>query len=122
MARLFRCYACVGEKGMRGVQFEAEDKPDVACPKCGIKRDDAAVGHHIEMLVVMHYEPPYPHPELGKTTGIGHIACDPTKKTGFGPLRYSGEPKVVNCPACLASDAMKQAREGQFDPTFDLPI
>jgi hypothetical protein len=64
----------------------------------------------------------YPHPEIGKTTGIGHVACDPTLKTGLGNCRYTGERSVVNCPACQASEAFVNGEAGAFDPRFDLPL
>jgi endogenous inhibitor of DNA gyrase (YacG/DUF329 family) len=106
-----------------GLDFSSADKPeDVKCPTCGIKKSCPQAGHNIEPLVVMHFEPPYPHPELGKTTGIGHVACDLTLKTGKGVCYYTGERSVVNCPACQATEVFKNGEAGVFDPRFDLPI
>lgn len=121
--KLYRCYGCRNSTGALGVDFKsAEALDEVACPKCGIKKSCPRVGHYIERLVVMHFEPPYPHPELGKTTGIGHLACDPAKPTGNGRYRYTAERSIVNCPACQASAAFINGEAGQFDPAFDLPL
>lgn len=121
--RLYRCYACLNDKGTHGVDF-ATDAADPTCPTCGIAKSDKRAGQFIETLVLLHWEPPHPHPGLAARVGCGHLACDPSVKTGMGGAghRVTAEPSVVNCPGCKASAVFKAAAASRLDPRFDLPV
>lgn len=95
MAKRYRCTNC-------GTDFVA-DKP--ACAKCDIDAttDPQATGI-IHPLVTIHYDPP--HAKI-KGRGLGHRACAPTTHIGRG--RGTGEASVVNCEACKATVAYRDA-------------
>ena|SRR6185437_11427644 len=87
---LFRCNMCKRE-------FEAA-KP--ACTDCGLDpAKQPRDAHLLVELVTIHFDAPTKVPGRG----VGHAACDPRKKVGFG--HFSGERRAVSCPACKASPA-----------------
>lgn len=110
----FRCYLCPGPKGIPGLDFTA-DKP--VCPTCGVDPGadprDAGV---VVKLQVIHFDPPR---RPGR--GYGHAACDPKLKVGAGGVVATGEPSVVNCPACRGTDAWKAVDSGEPQPAAGMP-
>jgi len=85
---------------------------DPVCPGCG------AENPLVVRLPVIHFDPPSPF--AGK--GLGHRACDPTTPISRG--RGTGEPAVVNCPACRATDAFRAvpaAGTGEDEALADVP-
>lgn len=110
MPTLYRCYLCPGPKGTPGLDFTA-DKP--VCPACGADpatdpRDAGAVVR----LEVLHFDPPSGRPHRGR----GHAACNPALKVGAGGVLATGEPSVVNCPACRAAAAWTLASGWSVPP------
>jgi len=96
----FRCYNCVNAKGLPGKDFEAEaTKP--TCPACGLNGLDARFKHYIVLLETIHFDPPHP---VVKNMGCGVMACGIPERG-----RFTGEPLVVNCPACRATEVWKKA-------------
>lgn len=104
MAKRYRCTNC-------GTSFVA-DRP--TCAKCDIdaSTDQRAAGV-IHSLCTIHFDPP--HPKI-RFRGLGHPACNPSR--GIHGLRGTGEPSVVNCEACRATEAWKQAYAAAGDAEF----
>lgn len=82
------------------------------CPQCGLTADDPKFGHKIIRLVIVHFDPPTDFPGIGQQ----HRACDPNKPIqapdgpGGVPNPWhagTGDPKVVNCPACMQTESYK---------------
>lgn len=120
-ARIYRCYGCKNEKEMLGVDFTC-DSENVVCPGCGLKQSDPAAGAAIVAVTILHYEPPFNHPEIGKKQGCGHIACDPNTPTGNGNCVYTGDPRVVNCPLCKQTTIYKSMAAKFGNALFDIPV
>lgn len=138
--RIYRCFACLNpDSGRFGRDFaveipdgvpvvdlphETDPGPVVKCPECGTSNlEDGAVVAPVE---VIHYEPPKSD-ALRSLRGCGTIACNPEVKTsGKGSddrLRYTGETRVVNCPACKATDVYKRiTTTGTIHPGYDVPV
>lgn len=94
---LYRCANCGNEA----------EHAAPKCEPCGLdpKADPRDAQLLIE-LVTIHFDPPH-----AKVTGrgLGHAACDASKKVGRGPDRFTGERDVVNCAACKASEPFNAA-------------
>lgn len=84
------------------------------CPKCGAdqrKEDDHGI---IVTLTVIHLDPPHPkYAHMGR--GAGYRACDQK----FRGMR-TGDPRAVNCPACLKSEEIKKVIE-EFECMAEMP-
>lgn len=134
--RVYRCYACHNAEGVFGREFtvQIEDTAPlvklpsgpngyaVACPNCNLSNTHAAYGGNVVPVLVIHYEPPLTEQMRGRA-GCGHIACDPAVKvTKDDELRYTGEPLVVNCPACKLTPAYLSATTGKMHPSYDVPL
>lgn len=132
--RTYRSYAVKNEAGQFGKDFTVEipvgsplvklhdgtSGPEVKCPWSGISNTDPAAGGNVVPVVVMHYEPPR-SPDLAHRVGCGHIACNPAQKTATNDeLRYTGEPSVVNCPACKETAAYKGVTGATMHATYDV--
>lgn len=126
MKRLWVCYNCESNtwhdesEFVKGTVFEADEpekKKDVpTCPKCGASGSLAR--RVIAMLIVKHFEPN--HPTI-RGKGTGEIACDPGKPRGH-KIRCTNEPRIVNCPACKASEAYKKViGELEDSPEYRVP-
>jgi hypothetical protein len=124
MKRLYRCYACLNEKGFAGLDFIGE-KP--ICPNCKIDGQNPRFAEYISIREVVHLDPPVDHPILRHSVGMGHPACDPkieiAKRTD---VRASGDPRAVTCPHCHETSEFKIAMQGIDSrgviPERDTPI
>lgn len=105
MAKRYRCINC-------GNEFVSEKR---ACVTCALDAaTDPQAAHVIFPLVLLHYDPP--HPKI-KGRGRGHRACDPTTPITKG--RGSGEARQVNCDACKATAAFRDAvKAGALETEF----
>lgn len=94
---LYRCANCGNDA----------EHPTPKCVPCGLdpKNEPRAVQMFTE-LVTVHFDPPH---AVVAGWGLGHAACDPTKKVGRVQDRFTGEREVVNCSACKASEAFAGA-------------
>ena len=119
--RIYRCYGCKNESGMLGVDFTC-DSENVVCPGCKLMASNPVAGGAITAVSILHYEPPYNHPEIGKKQGCGHIACDPNTPTGNGQCVYTGDPRVVNCPLCKNTEIFKAMAAKFGNPVLDLRV
>lgn len=117
----WRCYNCNNDKGDPGLDFYG-DKP--ICPKCGLDGTNQRYRGLFAALKVIHFDAPDPALAKGSgrhTRGIGHAACDPKLKVGT--VQATGEPTVVNCPACRESQAWIDAdKTVNFNPEDDFPV
>lgn len=139
--RNYRCYNCTSTErpGMQGKDFtmhhdesetlvtlpnpEDPGKPvkgfQACCPDCGTKNTDPDGGNVVPILVI-HYEG-RKNVKNPNGRGTGHIACDHTKKTATSDtLRYTGEPSVVNCPACKATKEFREQSTGKLDESYEI--
>lgn len=96
----FRCLNC-------GHVFQHGNSPEAppACPSCGL--DPVAepdLARYIQSLETIHFDPPHP---IVRFKGKGHLACNPSVRVAG--QRATGEPAVVNCPACRATETWKTA-------------
>ena len=99
MAKRFRCTNC-----QPAHEFVSEKR---ACPVCGIDATkDKKAATYIHPLRLHHYDPP--HPKI-KSAALNVLACDPTKRIGHNGSMGSGEAARVDCPACMESQAYKDA-------------
>lgn len=105
--KLFKCHRCKQDDG----RFY-KDAP--VCPRCSLSADDEKMGRLIQRLVLTHFDPPTDVPGIG----INVRACEPTKsiladdRAGGIPNPWhagTGDVTVVNCPACMASEAYRIA-------------
>lgn len=116
MARFYRCYNpnCTEHPAkMPGYDFTA-DVP--VCPKCKVDARQPRFSHLIVPLVIIHFDPPSQVPGYG----VGELACDGKPSAG---RMATGDPEVVNCPACRQTDVWKEAQKGKaVDPRFDFNI
>lgn len=109
--KAWKCYNCEA-KGTNpgGFDFEAE-KP--VCPQCTADGSTPRGRHAVLPRVVMHFDPPT------AVVGVGEnaIACRPTVNIigNRNGIRATGEPSVVTCEACKATDAYKNASKGAVD-------
>lgn len=99
MTRQWRCNNC-------GASFQSDRQ---ACAACGV---DAQAEPRFAGVVVpvetVHFDPPHP---VVRGYGTGRLACDPRKQVAGS--RATGEPSVVNCPACRATPEWKRAYAGE---------
>ena len=88
------------------------EKP--TCPQCLKSMDDPKFGRMIIRQPFIHFDPPSEIEGIGE----GHRACDSDKciqaetTPGGMPNPWhagTGNVTVVNCPACMATDAYKAA-------------
>lgn len=111
--RLFNCYNCVSpETGMPGVKFFAELP---VCPTCKLDGREPRFKDRVVQCRIIHFDPPHPQ-AIG--AGLNVLACDPTKKIGGlngVAAMATGEPAVVNCPNCRATDVFKAALAAKED-------
>ena len=130
MLRLWSCHRCSAEtppsgpeiQAHKGFSFTAEkpaDKAAPVCPKCGLDGGDPDLAGWIAPLVVTHFEAP--HPAGVPNRGCGKVAC-----SGQNPrtarVQVTGEPRLVLCPACRATDAYKRAMAAlENDPLYAVP-
>jgi hypothetical protein len=103
--RLWLCFNCQPQHefdGGKGI-----------CPKCGADHDDPKSRGAVAPRVVIHFDPPH---AVLQGRGIGCYACDPTKAVGSQGTRATGDPRVVNCPACKLTTAWKAAIDDINNP------
>lgn len=115
--KLWRCYngKCSDKPGIPGHDF-ANDTGK--CDRCGVDPSDKRFGYVITARVVLHFDAPS---GIVDGRGVGYIACDPSK--AVGKFRSTGDPNVVNCPACQATESFKAAIVGDaVHPDFDVPV
>jgi hypothetical protein len=139
--RRYRCYNCQ-VKGSPKLGYDflgAADPKQVACPSCGVELATARGEQLIQLVAVIHYEPPAASNRAATfegankvrvrgTVGSDRVACDREPVDGnslsaqYRQLRRTGEPAAVTCPACLGSEVFKAAAgQTALDPRFDLP-
>lgn len=113
--RFWKCWRCQDENAPRpGYDFTADDP---VCPKCKTNGETTEGKDIVIARMVLHFEPPSDLPGVGSRI----VACSglPTPTT---PVRCTGEPHQVNCPACRATEAWKQAKEKwDRDPAYEVP-
>lgn len=100
MAKLFRCYNCLDDKGTPGRDFTATGSP--VCPDCTL--DGTPGKEHANMIVplrTLHYDPKH---HVVKCRGTGAPVCGAPRISG---IAMTGNPNVVNCPACMATETFK---------------
>lgn len=114
--RLWTCMKCSAEApaveelaAHKGFSFSApkpEGRAAPVCPKCGLDGGDPDLKDWIAPLVVNHYEPP--HAAGIPNKGCGKLACTgrPARESRF---IGTGDPRLVTCPACRATDAFQKA-------------
>ncbi|HYH63262.1 MAG TPA: hypothetical protein VD866_01045 [Urbifossiella sp.] len=95
---LYRCFNC---------DKVADHPAPGKCVPCGL---DPATDPRADSIVIkletIHFDPPH---ATVKGWGLGHAACDPTKKVGTADMRATGERDHVNCPRCRESAAFAAA-------------
>jgi hypothetical protein len=79
--------------------FQA-DRP--VCPTCRTDGSDLRFANYIVELATIHFNPPT-HIDAVR---LNHRACDGGAIAGFV---VTNEPRVVNCPACMATEAYRRA-------------
>lgn len=111
--KMYRCYrpTCLQDK--RGMFYAEQGK----CPRCGLDEKDQRLGHKIQRLAIIHFDPPSDFPGVG----MGYRACDPKKQIAvtlesdeYGRKKApthvaTGNPEVVTCPECIATQAYQDA-------------
>lgn len=103
--KAWKCYNCEA-RGTHpgGHDFEAET---AVCPLCKADGTTPRGRHAVLPRVVLHFDPPT------AVVGIGEnaIACRPTVNIvgNRNGIRATGEPAVVTCEACKATEAFKNA-------------
>lgn len=106
----YRCINC-------GVTFKSPRSPDgppPGCKACGVDPDtDPALVGYILPLETIHFDPPHP---IVRFKGRGHLACNPAVRVAG--KRATGEPSVVNCEACRATDVWKKAYGESGEPVL----
>lgn len=116
MAKFYKCYNCLSDKGTPGRDFVA-DKP--VCPKCTLDGTDPHVAHLIVACRLIHFEAPHP---IAADRGTGKLACGAPR---LG-TQSTGVITAANCPACLASEegqkAAKPVSVDEFEPLARLEL
>lgn len=123
MARLYRC----NHEGCETSQFEA-DIP--VCPTCGTDGRDPHWKGFIAPLVTIHFVGRAKHPTGKSLPNVRSKtrACDSKPAVGLtdGSHAVTGEPLVVNCAACRATDAWKaeapEEGDGKVPSHLDYPV
>jgi len=106
MNNLWQCHNCIDEHGKPGRDFEA-DKP--VCPECKL---DSTLPEYAQFGLIVkretiHLDPPH---KILKGKGSGKRACDGKPAQG---AMFTGVAAIVNCPACLRTDAFRGLAETQ---------
>ncbi len=97
----YRCLNC----SKSFASERAPEAPRPTCPGCGVNPDqEPELASFIQPLETIHFDPPHP---IVRFRGKGHLACNPARRVAG--MRATGEPAVVNCPACRQTDAWKTA-------------
>lgn len=107
----FRCQNANCSEDRHGrliFDFEANEP---VCPKCGCDARDPRYADTVIQLEVIHFDPP---DERLAGKGKNILACNPRRRVG-ATVRASGDPTVVNCPACKATDAYQKTVESGLD-------
>lgn len=98
---LWICFNCHDPaKGIPGYPFEGEHP---VCPACTL---DGRTGDGVRLVVprvAIHFDPPH---AVVRGRGSNLAACD--GKPIMGRMG-TGEPSVVTCPACKATDAFRDS-------------
>lgn len=93
---VFRCLNCKNE-------IEALSPSCAACELDPAKNPGDA--DYFAKVETMHFDPPTKVAGRGKN----FAACNPKLKVGAAGHRFTGDPEVVNCAACKASEAFLAA-------------
>jgi hypothetical protein len=116
--KLLRCYACLNEKGIPGFDFEADDR---VCPRCNIDGKNPRFEQFIVTREVVHFDAPVDHPMLKYEMGVGFAACNEKISIATSNnVRFSGDPRAVNCPRCRETDIYKKV-EAELDTRGVIP-
>jgi len=111
-SKFFRCYNCVDDKGIPGRDFTADASKPV-CPKCLLDGTPGkAHANMIAALRTIHYDPKH---ETVKSRGQNTPVCGAPRAS---TTAMSGNPNIVNCLACQATDTFK-AEKAEFNAGAD---
>lgn len=100
--KFWRCVTCEDRPGIPGHDFAAEQP---VCDRCGTDaKSGGLAASKIIALKVLHFDAPDP---VRPGRFVNAAACDIALTVG--KVRLTGEPSVVNCPACKMTQEWKTA-------------